>query len=74
MRSRMFLPLVAVSAVLASAQTITLTAEKPVYLEDDVRALHEAIFAPSGERVVLKAVICGNARRFPARPESLFRR
>jgi hypothetical protein len=59
MRSRICLPLVAVSAVLASAQTITLTAEKRVYLEDDVRALHEATFAPSGERVVLKAVIEG---------------
>lgn len=60
MRSRIFLSLMAVFAVVSSAQTITLTAEKKIYLEDDVRALHEATFAPSGERVVLKAVIVGS--------------
>jgi hypothetical protein len=59
MRPRIFLSLIAVCAVVSSAQTITLTAEKEVYLEDDVRAFHEAIFAPSGERVVLNAVIEG---------------
>ena len=53
------LSLIAVCAVVSSAQTITLTTEKKVYLEDDVRELHDAIFAPSGERVVLNAVIEG---------------
>lgn len=59
MRAEIILSLIAVHAVISSAQTIALTAEKEVYLEDDVRALHEAIFAPSGERVVLSAVIDG---------------
>lgn len=59
MRTCVFLWLAAVIVALSSAQTIALSSEKGVYLEDDVRALHEAIIAPAGERVVLNAVING---------------
>ena len=55
----------AACAVLSSAQTITLSSEEEVYLGDDVRAFHEAIIAPSGERVVLTAVIDGQTGLSP---------
>jgi len=59
MRAPTLLSLLVVCSLLAGAQTITLTSEKEIYFEDDVRAFADAILAPSGERVVLHAVIQG---------------
>ena len=61
MRPGIFCLWIAVGVAVSSAQTITLTAEREVYFEGDVRALHGddagTSFAPYGERIVLNALI-----------------